>query len=58
MGPPPSGPATYYVQPGDTLSGIAAVDTPGGWQAIFELNQDVIGANPDLISPGEILKLP
>jgi nucleoid-associated protein YgaU len=50
---------TYTVQPGDTLSGIAAkLHTPGGWQAIFELNQDAIGPNPDLISPGEILKLP
>ena len=50
---------TYTVQPGDTLSGIAAkLHTPGGWQAIFALNQHVIGPNPDLISPGEVLKLP
>src|ERR1700722_4370188 len=50
---------TYTVQPGDTLSGIAAkLHTPGGWGAIFALNQDVIGPNPDLISPGEVLKLP
>jgi Domain of unknown function (DUF1906)/LysM domain len=50
---------TYTVQPGDTLSGIAAkLHTPGGWQAIYALNQGVIGPNPDLISPGEVLKLP
>jgi nucleoid-associated protein YgaU len=52
-------PHTYTVQPGDTLSGIAAkFHTPGGWQAIFSLNRDVIGPNPDLISVGQVLKLP
>lgn len=52
-------PHTYTVQPGDTLSGIAAkFHTPGGSGAIFRLNRDVIGPNPDLISPGQVLKLP
>jgi LysM repeat protein len=52
-------PHTYTVQPGDTLSGIAAkLHTPGGWQAIFSLNRDVIGPNPGLIVPGQVLKLP
>jgi hypothetical protein len=50
---------TYTVQPGDTLSGIAAkFHTPGGWEAIYRINRDVIGPNPNLISPGQILKLP
>jgi nucleoid-associated protein YgaU len=50
---------TYTVQPGDTLSEIAAkFHTPGGWEAIFSLNRDVIGPNPDLIVPGQVLKLP
>lgn len=50
---------TYVVQPGDTLSGIAAkLHIPAGWEAIFKLNRDVIGPNPDVISPGEKLKLP
>jgi nucleoid-associated protein YgaU len=50
---------TYIVQPGDTLSGIAAkLHVPGGWQALYKLNRDVIGPNPDVITPGEKLKLP
>lgn len=50
---------TYTVQPGDTLSEIAAkLHTPGGWEAIYSLNRDMIGPNPNLISPGEVLKLP
>jgi LysM domain len=33
---------TYTVQPGDTLSGIAAkLHTPGGWQAIFRLSPNI-----------------
>jgi nucleoid-associated protein YgaU len=28
------------------------------WEAIYSLNRDVIGPNPNLISPGEVLKLP
>jgi hypothetical protein len=52
-------PQTYIVQPGDTLSGIAAkFQIPGGWEAIFRLNRDVIGPNPDVLSPGQTLKLP
>jgi glycoside hydrolase-like protein/LysM domain-containing protein len=52
-------PHTYTVRPGDTLSGIAAkFHTPGGWEAIFRLNRGVIGPNPDLLSPGQVLKLP
>ncbi len=52
-------PHTYTVQPGDTLSEIAAkFHTPGGWEAIFSLNRDVIGPNPNLIIPGQVLKLP
>jgi nucleoid-associated protein YgaU len=46
-------------KPGDTLSGIAAkFGTPGGWQAIYNLNRDLIGPDPDQISPGQVLKLP
>jgi hypothetical protein len=53
------GQQTYTVEPGDTLSGIAAkLHTPGGWQAIFTLNEGVIGPDPDRISPGEVLTLP
>jgi hypothetical protein len=50
---------TYTVQPGDTLSGIAAkLNIAGGFEALYQLNRDVIGPNPDVIHPGEVLKLP
>lgn len=52
------GPHTYTVQPGDTLSGSPPSCTPGGWQAICQLNRGAIGANPDLIAPGQVLNLP
>ena len=45
---------TYTVQKGDTLSGIA---TKYGttWQVLYEKNKDVIGDNPNLIKPGQVL---
>lgn len=50
---------TYTVVSGDTLSGIAAtLGTPGGWPALYEQNRDVIGDDPDLIIPGQVLDLP
>ena len=53
------GSAASVCPAGDTLSGIAAkLHVPGGWQALYKLNEDVIGPNPDVISPGEVLKLP
>jgi LysM repeat protein len=51
--------ARYVVRPGDTLSGIAAaLDVRGGWQALYETNRPVIGADPDVIHPGTVLVLP
>jgi LysM repeat protein len=51
--------ARYVVRPGDTLSGIAAaLDVRGGWQALYETNRTVIGADPDVIHPGTVLVLP
>jgi LysM repeat protein len=51
--------ATWSVRPGDTLSAIAtALGVPGGWQALYTLNRQAIGPNPDLIRPGTILTLP
>jgi hypothetical protein len=48
----------WTVRPGDTLAGIAATThVTGGWPALFELNRQTIGANPDRISPGEVLRL-
>jgi LysM repeat protein len=49
----------YVVQPGDTLSGItAALDSPGGWPALYAANRRVIGPDPGLIRPGTVLALP
>ena len=52
---PPSG-RTYVVQPGDTLSGIAAAYNLS-WQEIWEANKAKI-PNPDLIQPGQELLIP
>jgi LysM repeat protein len=49
---------TYQVQAGDTLSTIAAHQSiTGGWQALYELNRQVVGTDPDLILPGQQLAL-
>ncbi|MFJ1703337.1 transglycosylase family protein [Kitasatospora sp. NPDC088346] len=49
---------TYTVHPGDTLSAIAdARRLAGGWQRLYQANQAVIGADPDLIEPGQVLRL-
>ncbi len=50
---------TYVVQKGDTLSHIAQhhYGKASRWHAIFEANRDQID-NPDLIHPGQVLKLP
>jgi len=56
---PRAGAGGYVVQPGDTLSGIAAaLGTPGGWPALYAANRDVIGPDPGLIRPGTVLALP
>jgi LysM repeat protein len=51
--------ARYVVQPGDTLSGIAArLAVRGGWSALYAANRRVIGPDPDVIDPGAVLVLP
>lgn len=46
------------VQPGDSLSGIAAdLDVPGGWRELYDGNRGVIGDDPDLIRPGQHLRV-
>ncbi|WP_411091738.1 transglycosylase family protein [Streptomyces sp. 049-1] len=48
----------YTVVTGDTLSGIADTHrVGGGWQGLYETNRDAIGADPDLILPGQRLSL-
>ena len=48
------------VESGDTLSGIAQETTgdADNWQALYEANQDIVGRDPDLIHPGQVLVLP
>ena len=54
-----AGAAGYVVQPGDTLSGIAAaLGVRGGWPALYAANRRAIGPDPALIRPGTILALP
>jgi hypothetical protein len=48
----------WTVRPGDTLGGIAATThIAGGWPALFDLNRQTIGGNPDRIRSGGILRL-
>jgi nucleoid-associated protein YgaU len=62
--PPPAPPATpafktYVVVAGDSLSKIAKREygRASDWKRIFEANQDIL-KNPDLIHPGQKLKIP
>ncbi|ARP68888.1 peptidase [Streptomyces pluripotens] len=48
----------YTVVRGDTLSGIAVErHVQGGWQQLYAGNRTTIGADPDLILPGQRLRL-
>ena len=64
------GPSTWLVEPGDHLWGIAAAtvtERSGSedhmtivryWLKLIEANADTVGDNPDLIRPGQIIRLP
>ena len=56
---PDAGGQTYTVEKGDSLSKIAerVYGDPQQWRKIHEANRDIID-NPDLIHPGQVLKLP
>ncbi|WP_282692831.1 transglycosylase family protein [Streptomyces sp. CC208A] len=52
------GSGAYTVRPGDSLSEIAQEnDLPGGWDALYDANRQTVGADPDLILPGQSLEL-
>jgi len=51
---------TYTVRPGDSLSKIAKalMGDAKKWRVLYDATKDVVGANPDLIHPGQVLKIP
>ena len=60
-------PGTVVVQPGDSLWHLAAAGLPldagpdaiaARWHAIYALNRTLIGADPNLILPGQRLVIP
>jgi hypothetical protein len=50
---------TYTVVKGDTLWAIAGrfYGNPLDWPALYELNRNVVGNNPNLIYPGQVLRI-
>ena len=68
--PDPGGLATWIVEPGDHLWGIAAatvaersgsedrMEVARYWLKLIEANADTVGDNPDLILPGQLIRLP
>jgi hypothetical protein len=59
--------AGVIVRPGDSLWSIAAAQLPAGatarqidatWRAWYRANRDVIGPNPNLVIPGQVLRAP
>ena len=57
---PEEGEQTYTVKKGDSLSKIAkrVYGDAQQWRRIYEANREIIGDNPDIIHPGQALKLP
>jgi nucleoid-associated protein YgaU len=57
--PSPAPPKTYTVAAGDSLSKIAkkVYGDANQWKRIYEANRDTV-KNPDLIHPGQVLKIP
>lgn len=50
---------SYTIQRGDNLSRISArAYGPGPFQPLYAHNRDIIGPNPNLIIPGEVLDIP
>ena len=57
--PETTGTQSYTVKSGDSLSAIARKLTGStNWQTIYEQNKVVIGSNPNMIKPGQVLTIP
>ncbi len=58
--PAPSAEQTYTVKKGDSLSKIAKqyYGDPMKYTVIYEANKALIGDNPNLIHPGQVLTIP
>jgi LysM domain len=52
--------SNYTVQANDTLSSIAqqAYGNANDWQKIYDANKQVIGNDPNLLRPGEVIFIP
>ncbi|MEV6169512.1 transglycosylase family protein [Streptomyces sp. NPDC051954] len=49
---------SYTVRTGDTLCAIAdSLDVNGGWRELYAENKGTVGADPNLIIPGQTLEL-
>ena len=57
-----NGPNEYLVGKGDNLSKIAGsmdvMGDPTKWRQLYEANKDVVGDEPSLIYPYQVLKIP
>ncbi|MEV0416287.1 LysM domain-containing protein [Streptomyces sp. NPDC050448] len=51
---------TYTVRHGDSLAVIARreLGNEARWRELYAMNRGVIGSNPELIQPGQVLTLP
>jgi|SRR5215831_1238841 len=48
----------YHVRPNDSLSSIAGqFGIKGGWHQLYAMNRSVIGSNPNVIHPGQRLRI-
>lgn len=55
---PGAGTIRYIVQPGDNLTLIAQkICGNDNWQKIYDQNRAVIGNNPNVIFPGQVLTI-
>ncbi|GAA2624228.1 transglycosylase family protein [Streptomyces vastus] len=49
----------HVVKSGETLSSLARrYKIKGGWQELYQLNEQIVGKDPDRLTPGMMLSLP